>query len=266
MAGKIRARSRRKPTAWHYPLHIEKSGTGGIVGLKTIRHSYRRIYGGVAKQRSVRTAITFGGGKGEGKVSGWERVVTTGQKLIKFYNLLLNNEKEKMKKLSSILFISTLLSACTMSDTEERSLYAQRYSQSDEYVAQFSKEIEGLSVEQLAINGAKKDKAKMNGKKRMSLGKYLYIEDVKAKQHQVIYEYSFERMWWNNLNNVERTTIQNNMQKDLIYRTCSLRTVALSQEKGLEESHQYYYDYPNKLLAFELKTNKQICLENGFKR
>ncbi|MGQ0287289.1 hypothetical protein ACT2CV_08820 [Pasteurellaceae bacterium 22721_9_1] len=153
-----------------------------------------------------------------------------------------------------------------MSDTEIRSLYAKRYAQPDEYVAQFSKEIEGLSVEQLAINGAKKDKAEMNGKKRMSLGGHLYIEDVKARKHQVIYEYSFESIWWNNLNNIEKSALQNNMQKDLIYRTCSLRTVALAQEKGLEESHQYYYDYPNKLFAFELKTNKQICLENGFKR
>ncbi|UAY77817.1 hypothetical protein K7G90_000048 [Pasteurella canis] len=169
-----------------------------------------------------------------------------------------------MKKLSSILFIGILLSACSMSDMERRALYAEHYSQSDEYVAQFAKKIEGLSVEQLAINGAKKDKAKMNGKTHMPLGRYLYIEDVKAIKNQVIYEYSIEQVWWNSLNNTEQSTTLNNMQKDLIYRTCSLKTVALAQAKGLEESHRYYYDYANKLLAFELKTNKKVCTENGF--
>ncbi|HDR1932266.1 TPA: hypothetical protein QB661_002115, partial [Pasteurella multocida] len=138
-----------------------------------------------------------------------------------------------MKRLSSILFISILLSACSMSDMEKRALYAERYSQSNEYVAQFAKEIEGLSVEQLALSGAKKDKAKMNGKTRMPLGRYLYIEDVKAIKNQVIYEYSVEPVWWNSLSNTEKNTTQDNMQQDLIYRTCSLKTVALAQEKGL---------------------------------
>ena len=53
------------------------------------------------------------------------------------------------------------------------------------------------------------------------------------------------------------------MQKDLVYRTCSLKTVRLAQERGLEEEHNYYVSYPKNLI-FTLKTNKQICINNGF--
>ncbi|QGM81506.1 hypothetical protein [Otariodibacter oris] len=169
-----------------------------------------------------------------------------------------------MKKL--LITLSVFLSACSLSDQEIRANYAEHYKQSDEYVAQFAKNIEGLSVEQLAIDGAKKDKAKMNGQSRMQIDQYMYIENVRPNKNQVIYEYSFNPSWWKSLGESKQKDIQNNMQRDLIYRTCSLRTVALAQEKGLEEDHKYYYDYPNKSLAFELKTNKEICLSNGFVR
>ena len=53
------------------------------------------------------------------------------------------------------------------------------------------------------------------------------------------------------------------MNKDLIYRTCSLETVRLAQAKGLEEEHNYYSQYPDKV-AFTLRTSTQICLQNGF--
>ena len=52
-------------------------------------------------------------------------------------------------------------------------------------------------------------------------------------------------------------------KKDLVYRTCSLKTVRLAQERGLEEEHNYYVSYPKNLI-FTLKTNKQICINNGF--
>ena len=52
------------------------------------------------------------------------------------------------------------------------------------------------------------------------------------------------------------------MNKDLIYRTCSLETVRLAQAKGLEEEHNYYSQYPDKV-AFTLRTSTQICLQNG---
>lgn len=53
--------------------------------------------------------------------------------------------------------------------------------------------------------------------------------------------------------------------KDLIYRTCSLETVKLAQEKGLEEEHNYYSQYPE-TIAFTLRTSGQICINNGFAR
>ncbi|MGS4745974.1 hypothetical protein [Citrobacter farmeri] len=55
------------------------------------------------------------------------------------------------------------------------------------------------------------------------------------------------------------------MEKDLIYRTCSLETVKLAQEKGLEEEHNYYSHYPE-TIAFTLRTSGQICINNGFAR
>ncbi|HGO5854947.1 TPA: hypothetical protein ACU21B_001740 [Mannheimia haemolytica] len=158
-----------------------------------------------------------------------------------------------------------ILSACSTSDSTIRDKYSGYYSQDEEYVQQFAKEIDGLSVQQLAIDGAKKDKAKMQGQSRLRIDKYLYVEDVKPENNKVIFEYSLDAGWWKSLSDSKKITLQRNMSKDLIYRTCSLKTVRLSQEKGLEENHRYYYDYSNKKLAFELKTNKVICLENGFK-
>lgn len=56
---------------------------------------------------------------------------------------------------------------------------------------------------------------------------------------------------------------QTTMQKDLVYRTCSLKTVQLAQDKGLEEEHHDYSHYPDKL-AFTLKTSAQIYKSTGF--
>lgn len=169
-----------------------------------------------------------------------------------------------MKKLGILLGIF-ILSACSTSENTIRDKYSAYYSQDEEYIKQFAKEIDGLSVQQLAINAAKKDKAKMQEQSRLRIDKYLYVEDVKPENNKVIFEYSLDANWWKSLSDSKQVTLQRNMSKDLIYRTCSLKTVRLSQEKGLEENHRYYYDYSNKKLAFELKTNKAICLKNGFK-
>ena len=168
-------------------------------------------------------------------------------------------------KILYVIFGLFILSACSINDSNIRNKYSTYYDQDDEYVKQFAKKIKGLSVQQLAINAAKKDKAKMQGKSRLRIGQYLYVENVKPENNRVIFEYSIDKDWWKALSENQKATLQHNMSKDLIYRTCSLKTVRLSQEKGLEENHRYYYDYSNKKLAFELKTNKEICLENGFK-
>lgn len=165
-----------------------------------------------------------------------------------------------MKKLTTSISVILLLSACTVSDQELRTRYARYYQQDDAYVEQFAKKIKPFSVENLAIQAAKIDNERMP--KRIGLN--LYGKGVRAEKNVVIFEYEFDKNWWNNQSQSSRQENQKNMQKDLIYRTCSLRTVALSQEKGLEESHRYYIDYATKQLAFELKTSRQICQANGF--
>ncbi|MDO4627422.1 MAG: hypothetical protein Q4A81_09120 [Pasteurellaceae bacterium] len=165
-----------------------------------------------------------------------------------------------------IMLISVLLSACSVSDEELRDQYMDYYHQNDGYVEQYQKQTQNLSVQQLALQGAKKEKAKLHGQTHFYLGNGLYIENVQADNNQVIFEYSFDKSSWSNLSKSAQDNMHASMNKDLIYRTCSLRTVKLAQEKGLEEHHRYYYDYPNKSLAFELTTSKQICLDNGFQR
>ncbi|QIW14936.1 hypothetical protein A4G20_00355 [Pasteurellaceae bacterium RH1A] len=157
-----------------------------------------------------------------------------------------------------------LLSACTMSmsDQDIRSQYAAYYAQDDKYVESFAKEINQYSVEELAQRAAKKDKARMPAK----IGDNLFGKDVKAEKNIVVFEYELEKSWWGNLSQSKQNEIKQRMAKDLVYRTCSLRTVALSQDKGLEENHRYYTDYSNKKLAFELATNKQVCQLNGFRK
>lgn len=59
----------------------------------------------------------------------------------------------------------------------------------------------------------------------------------------MIYHYSLSAEWLNKPASA-REDDQKNMQNDLIYRTCSLQTVRLAQDKGLAEIHYYYDDYP----------------------
>ena len=166
-----------------------------------------------------------------------------------------------MKKLFPCIF-AVLLASCAMSDEELRIRYAMYYQQDDVYVEKFAKEIKSLSAEKLAIRAAKIDNERMPER----IDKNLYGKGVRAEKNVVIFEYEFDKDWWNSQSQSSQQKLQKNMQKDLIYRTCSLRTVALSQEKGLEESHRYYVNYTTKKLAFELNTSKQICQSNGFNR
>lgn len=167
-----------------------------------------------------------------------------------------------MKKKLFIILPALILAGCVMSDAERKTAYADHYYQSPEYIADYKQKISTMSVNELAVVGAQEDRAKMNGQSRMKIGDSLYIENIEAKDNNVIYHYSLSPAWLKkSASSQEKDQI--NMQKDLTFRTCSLKTVQLAQEKGLAEIHQYYDDYPQHIL-FTLHANKALCKENGF--
>ncbi|MFT0214047.1 hypothetical protein VQ643_15840 [Pseudomonas sp. F1_0610] len=102
----------------------------------------------------------------------------------------------------------------------------------------------------------------MKGQSRLKIGAYIYIEDIFAENNAVIFKYSLTDRW-NALSQKKQNKYQQLMQKDLTYRTCSLQTVRISQEKGLVEVHHYYDKYPMHIL-FTLNANKQLCVMSGF--
>lgn len=173
----------------------------------------------------------------------------------------MNRLESHMKKI--LIIIPCMLAAsCTMSDQEIRHAYAVRYQQSPDYVASYKDKISKLNVNQIAEIGAEMDQKKLNGNSRLKIGDFIYIEKIDAKQNAVVYDYSLTDKW-GTLEQSRQQEFMQNMQKDLIYRTCSLKTVRIAQEKGLEEIHRYYDDYPNHI-AFTLNANLALCKQNGF--
>lgn len=165
--------------------------------------------------------------------------------------------KKRLLPLSALI-----LSGCVMSDQELRERYAEHYSQSPAYVAAFKQRIDTMSVSEAAALAAENDRARMRGQPRVKIDDTVYIEKVEAKGSDVIYHYSLSADWLKKPAEA-RENDQKTMQKDLIYRTCSLQTVRLAQAKGLAEIHQYYDDYPGHVL-FTLNANKAQCEKNGF--
>ncbi|MGP3593684.1 hypothetical protein [Vagococcus sp. WN89Y] len=166
------------------------------------------------------------------------------------------------KKLA--LFLPVLLVGCAISDTQMRQRYAEHYYQPPEYVAHWQKKSATMSVNELAVEGAAMQKKRLAGKSRMKIDDSVYIVDVHPLENKVVFEYALTQEWLA-LSPAAQQKRQKMMQKDLIYRTCSLETVKLAQFKGLEEVHNYYSHYPD-TLAFTLHTSRQICNENGFPR
>jgi hypothetical protein len=98
----------------------------------------------------------------------------------------------------------------------------------------------------------------MRGQPRLKIDEFITIENVQAKGNRVVYDYSLSENWLA-LSADKQREKQTNMNKDLIYRTCSLETVRLAQAKGLEEEHNYYSQYPDKV-AFTLKPARRfVC-------
>ncbi|EKT62158.1 hypothetical protein [Providencia burhodogranariea] len=166
-----------------------------------------------------------------------------------------------MKKILTVVSC-LLVTSCAMTDQELKQAYAEQYYQSPSYIAGYKERFDKLSVNEIAELGAKMDKGRMNGQSPMKVSDYLYIHDVRAQGNKVIYDYALTDEWLK-LSPSKKEKYQQTMQKDLAYRTCSLKTVALAQEKGLEEVHQYYDNYPNHIL-FTLNANAEVCKQNGF--
>lgn len=174
-----------------------------------------------------------------------------------------NNERENiMTKIKLALLLPLFLAGCTVSDGELRNAYAQRYQQPAAYVDIYKQKIAGMDINALAQYAAAEDKKKMRGQPRLKIDEFITIENVQAKGNRVVYDYSLSESWLA-LSTDKQREKQTNMNKDLIYRTCSLETVRLAQAKGLEEEHNYYSQYPDKV-AFTLRTSAQICMQNGF--
>lgn len=167
-----------------------------------------------------------------------------------------------MIKITFTVLIALLLSGCSISDQIRRNGYSSAYQQPNDYIQSYQKKINNMSVEELAKQGALMEKAKMNGQSALKLDNFITVENVSSKNNKVIFDYSLSTNWLS-LSDRQKTVYKNKMQKDLIYRTCSLKTVRLAQEKGLEEEHNYYENYP-KDITFTLRTNKQLCINNGF--
>lgn len=167
-----------------------------------------------------------------------------------------------MNKTILTALLPVFLASCAIPDQIARHQYANAYQQPDYYIQMYQQKISGQTVEELAKDGALENQARMKGQSRLKLDEFTTAENVYAKGNAVIFDYSLSDKW-RSLSEADQTKTKARMTKDLIYRTCSLKTVKLAQEKGLEEQHNYYQTYP-KDLSFTLKTNKQICINNGF--
>lgn len=104
----------------------------------------------------------------------------------------------------------------------------------------------------------------MRGQSSVKIDDYITAQNIQARGQRVVFDYSLSEKWLA-LPPAQQLEKQKRMEKDLIYRTCSLETVKLAQEKGLEEEHNYYSQYPE-TIAFTLRTSGQICINNGFAR
>jgi hypothetical protein len=166
-----------------------------------------------------------------------------------------------MNKIIFTISMVFFISSCS-SDQVTRNRYASSYQQPNYYIQIYQQKINNMSVEELAKEGASIEKSRMKGQSSLKLDNFITIENVSSKENKVIFDYSLSNNW-SALTDKKQNAYKNKMQKDLIYRTCSLKTVRLAQEKGLEEEHKYYESYLSKLI-FTLKTNKQICINNGF--
>ena len=154
------------------------------------------------------------------------------------------------------------ISSCGIPDQITRNKYAGAYQQPDYYIKIYQQKINSMSIDDLAKDAVAIEKSRMKGQASLKLDDFITIENISSKGNKVIFDYSLSNNW-SSLSEKKQDAHKNKMQKDLVYRTCSLKTVRLAQEKGLEEEHKYYESYPSKLI-FTLKTNKQICINNGF--
>lgn len=166
-----------------------------------------------------------------------------------------------MTKIKLALLLPLFLAGCTMSDGELRNAYAQHYQQPAAYVETYKQKIASMDIN-TPPNMPQQKIRKMRGQPRLKIDQFITIENVQAKGNRVVYDYSLSESWLA-LSADKQREKQINMNKDLIYRTCSLETVRLAQAKGLEEEHNYYSQYPDKI-AFTLRTSAQICMQNGF--
>ena len=167
-----------------------------------------------------------------------------------------------MKRILCVLGVSGLMIGCGLGDTYIKKNYEKKYTQNPKYVKMFEEKIKDQHVNELALEAAQADKARMRGQSRLKLDDSIYIENVSAQNNAVVFEYSLTDHWFKR-SATQQQQAQLRMQKDLIYRTCSLKTVALAQQKGLEEVHNYYRDYPSRI-EFTLKTNLKLCKQYGF--
>ncbi|POT58499.1 hypothetical protein C3432_11470 [Citrobacter amalonaticus] len=167
-----------------------------------------------------------------------------------------------MTKIKLALILSLFLTGCSMSDGELRNAYTRHYQQPDAYVNAYKQKIAGMDIDTLTQYAASEEKKKMGGQPRLKIDDSITVENIQAKGNRVVFDYSLSESWLS-LSPQKQMEQQNTMRKDLIYRTCSLQTVRLAQERGLQEEHNYYSHYPDKI-SFTLRTSGQICIDNGF--
>lgn len=163
----------------------------------------------------------------------------------------------------AFVFLPLILVGCSANDSQIRQDYARHYAQPDAYIQAYKQKIQSMDVNALAVYAAAEDKKQMRGQERLKVDEMITVEDIQAKGNKVVYDYSLSEQWATQPPAKQLAT-QTTMQKDLIYRTCSLKTVQLAQDKGLEEEHNYYNHYADQL-AFTLRTSAQICKSNGFR-
>ena len=169
-----------------------------------------------------------------------------------------------MLKNKSLLLLPFILTGCTLSDSDMRKAYSNHYQQPAGYVAVYKEKIAGMDSDALAKYAVTEEQKKMRGQSSVKIDDYITAQNIQAKGPRVVFDYSLSEKWLA-LPPTQQLEKQKRMEKDLIYRTCSLETVKLAQEKGLEEEHNYYSHYPE-TIAFTLRTSGQICINNGFAR
>lgn len=167
-----------------------------------------------------------------------------------------------MNKIIFTILMAFFISSCGIPDQITRNKYAGAYQQPDYYIKIYQQKINSMSIEDLAKDAVAIEKSRMKGQSSLKLDDFITVENVSSQANKVIFDYSLSNNW-SLLSKEKQNAYKNKMQKDLVYHTCSLKTVRLAQERGLEEEHNYYVSYPKNLI-FTLKTNKQICINNGF--